>query len=53
LPHFAYLPLRDRRILTLRFYDQKTKTEIAAESGMSQMYVSRLLRQSLARAMPG
>jgi RNA polymerase sigma-B factor len=55
-PHFAHLPLRERRILTLRFYDQMTQTQIAAEIGISQMHVSRLLRQSLTRlrtAMPG
>ena len=48
-PLFARLPLRERRILTLRFYDHMTQTQIAAEIGMSQMHVSRLLRQSLAR----
>jgi RNA polymerase sigma-B factor len=56
LPHLAHLPVRERRILTLRFYDHMTQTQIAAEVGMSQMHVSRLLRQSLTRlrtAMPG
>lgn len=55
-PLFAALPLRERRILTMRFYNQMSQTRIAAEVGLSQMHVSRLLRQSLARlraGMPG
>jgi RNA polymerase sigma-B factor len=55
-PHFAALPLRERRILTMRFYGDMNQTQIAAEIGLSQMHVSRLLTQSLARlraAMPG
>jgi RNA polymerase sigma-B factor len=55
-PLFAALPLRERRILTMRFYGQMSQTRIAAEVGLSQMQVSRLLRQSLARLraeMPG
>ena len=55
LPHLKHLPLRERQILTLRFYDHMTQTQIAAVIGVSQMHVSRLLRQSLARlrtAMP-
>jgi RNA polymerase sigma-B factor len=42
------LPARERRILTLRFYHEMTQAEIAAEVGVSQMHVSRLLRQTLA-----
>jgi RNA polymerase sigma-B factor len=55
-PLVAELPIRERRILTMRFNDHMTQTQIAAEIGMSQMHVSRLLRQTLARlraAMPG
>jgi len=55
-PHFAALPLRERRIRTMRFYNDMNQTQIAAEIGLSQMHVSRLLTQSLARlraAMPG
>jgi RNA polymerase sigma-B factor len=55
-PLFAELPLRERRILTMRFYDHMNQTQIAAEIGVSQMHVSRLLRQTLTRlraAMPG
>ena len=54
-PLVAQLPLRERRILTMRFYDNMTQSQIAAEVGMSQMHVSRLLKQSLTRlrgAMP-
>ena len=55
-PLVAELPLRERRILTMRFYEHMNQTQIAAEIGVSQMQVSRLLRQTLARlraAMPG
>ncbi|MBC3192292.1 sigma-70 family RNA polymerase sigma factor [Pseudonocardia sp. C8] len=43
------LPDRDRRILLLRFYGDRTQSEIAAEIGVSQMHVSRLLTRILAR----
>ncbi len=38
---------RSRRIVELRFFDGRTQSEIAAELGISQMHVSRLLRHSL------
>jgi RNA polymerase sigma-B factor len=38
---------RDRRIVELRFFEGLTQTEIAAQVGISQMHVSRLLRRSL------
>jgi RNA polymerase sigma-70 factor (sigma-B/F/G subfamily) len=41
------LPERQRQILSLRFYGNLTQTEIAERVGLSQMHVSRLLRQSL------
>jgi len=44
------LPLRQRRVVMLRFYDGLTQTEIAERIGVSQMHVSRLVRASL-RAM--
>ena len=47
------LPLRQRRILTMRFYDEMTQARIAAEIGVSQMHVSRLLRQALAQLRVG
>lgn len=43
------LPARERRILALRFLHDRTQAEIAAAVGLSQMHVSRLLAQSLAR----
>ena len=43
------LPERERRILHLRFVEDLTQTEIAAQVGVSQMQVSRLLRESIAR----
>jgi RNA polymerase sigma-B factor len=38
---------RDRRILYLRFFRQRTQSEIAAEIGVTQMQVSRLLTRIL------
>jgi RNA polymerase sigma-B factor len=43
----AALPVRERRIVCLRFYGERTQTEIADEMGISQMHVSRLLSRSL------
>ncbi len=43
------LPLRERRILHMRFAQEMTQSEIAAQVGLSQMQVSRVLRQSLDR----
>ena len=40
---------RERRIVELRFLENMTQTEIAAEIGVSQMHVSRLLRAALDR----
>lgn len=40
------LPERERRILHLRFFDEKSQQEIADEVGVSQMHVSRLLKRS-------
>jgi RNA polymerase sigma-B factor len=40
---------RDREVLRLRFEEDLTQTEISERVGVSQMQVSRLIRQSLAR----
>jgi RNA polymerase sigma-B factor len=37
---------RQQQIVRLRFYEQMTQAEIASALGMSQMHVSRILRQS-------
>lgn len=52
-PLLAALPLRERRILSMRFDGQMTQTHIAAEVGLSQMHVSRILKQSLAQLRAG
>lgn len=44
----AVLSDRDRRILYLRFFEQRTQHEIADEIGVTQMQVSRLLSRILA-----
>ncbi|MFJ5676550.1 RNA polymerase sigma factor SigF [Streptomyces sp. NPDC093097] len=44
---------RDRRILTLRFVQEKTQSEIGRELGVSQMHVSRLLARILGRLRTG
>jgi RNA polymerase sigma-B factor len=47
-PLLAQLPSRHRTILALRFFHQLTQTQIAEQVGVSQMQVSRALRQALA-----
>ncbi len=39
---------RERQIVELRFFKEMTQSQIAAEIGISQMHVSRLLRRALA-----
>jgi RNA polymerase sigma-B factor len=46
-PLLARLPARQRRILELRFARGMSQSQIAAEVGVSQMHVSRLLAKSL------
>ncbi len=43
----ARLTERERKILTLRYYEGKTQTEISAEVGISQAQVSRLEKNAL------
>jgi RNA polymerase sigma-70 factor (sigma-B/F/G subfamily) len=43
----ARLPKREQQILALRFSGNLSQSEIAQQVGLSQMHVSRLLRQSL------
>jgi RNA polymerase sigma-B factor len=46
-PLLEALPAREKRILLLRFFKNKTQSEIAEEIGVSQMHVSRLLSRTL------
>lgn len=46
-PAMAALDKREQVILTLRFYGNKTQTEIADQVGVSQMHVSRLITKAL------
>src|SRR3954453_20299329 len=45
----ASLPQREREVLRLRFHEDYTQAEIGEVIGVSQMQVSRIIRQSLAR----
>ena len=47
-PALATLGEREKRIISLRFYGNLTQSQIAAEMGISQMHVSRLLARSIA-----
>lgn len=46
-PLIDALPHREKNILLLRFFGNMTQAEIAAEFGISQMHVSRILRKVL------
>ena len=41
------LPERERRIIDLRFFENKTQMEVASEIGISQAQVSRLEKNAL------
>ncbi len=43
----ADLPTRDRAILTMRYFENKTQSEIAARLGISQVQVSRIEKKLL------
>jgi RNA polymerase sigma-B factor len=45
--HWGELPVREQRILLLRFYGNLTQAEIGERLGISQMHVSRLLARAL------
>jgi RNA polymerase sigma-B factor len=47
------LPDRERAIVTLRFYDGLTQSEIAERFGVSQMQISRILARTLDRLRSG
>jgi RNA polymerase sigma-B factor len=46
---FDVLSERDQEVLRLRFAEDLTQTEISSRVGVSQMQVSRIIRQALAR----
>ncbi|MDE3202797.1 MAG: SigB/SigF/SigG family RNA polymerase sigma factor [Acidobacteriota bacterium] len=48
-PMLEQLPLRQRQIVHLRFFEGLTQSEIARRLGISQMQVSRLLTRSVAQ----
>jgi RNA polymerase sigma-B factor len=52
-PLLEALPAREKRILVLRFFSGMTQSQIAAELGISQMHVSRLLARTLAQLREG
>jgi RNA polymerase sigma-B factor len=52
-PLLAKLPEREQKIIAMRFFGNMTQSQIAAELGISQMHVSRLLSQTLAKLREG
>lgn len=52
-PLLEKLPAREKKILLLRFFGNMTQSQIAAELGISQMHVSRLLARTLAQLRDG
>ena len=52
-PLIAALPVRQQRIVALRFYGNLTQSQIAEAVGLSQMHVSRLLADALSRLREG
>jgi RNA polymerase sigma-B factor len=46
-PLIAKLPVREQKIIAMRFFGNMTQSQIAAELGISQMHVSRLLSHAL------
>jgi RNA polymerase sigma-B factor len=52
-PMLAGLPERERMLLSLRFGQELTQSEIGERMGLSQMHVSRLLNRTLTRLRGG
>src|SRR4051794_23991816 len=46
-PLLARLPEREQRIIALRFFGNRTQSQIASDLGVSQMHISRLLAKAL------
>jgi RNA polymerase sigma-B factor len=47
MPAVRALPERERQVLYLRFFRQMSQSQIAAEVGVTQMQVSRILSRVL------
>ena len=52
-PLIAELDDRERRIIHLRFVEERTQSQIAEELGVSQMHVSRLISRIIKRLRVG
>ena len=52
-PGLDVLDERERRIIHLRFWEGLTQSQIAAQVGISQMHVSRLIRRALEKVRDG
>jgi RNA polymerase sigma-B factor len=52
-PLLTALPLRQQRILAMRYFGEMTQAEIANQIGVSQMHVSRLLAATLTQLRAG
>jgi RNA polymerase sigma-B factor len=52
-PLLDQLPVREKKILMLRFFGNMTQSQIATQLGISQMHVSRLLARTLAQLREG
>jgi len=52
-PLIAKLPVREQKIIAMRFFGNMTQSQIAAELGISQMHVSRLLSHALGMLREG
>jgi RNA polymerase sigma-B factor len=50
--HWGELPLREQKILLLRFYGGMTQAQVGQQLGISQMHVSRLLAHALGYLRP-
>jgi RNA polymerase sigma-B factor len=46
------LPLHERRVVLLAFYGERSQRRIAADVGLSQIHVSRMMRRALERLRP-
>jgi RNA polymerase sigma-B factor len=52
-PLLAQLDDREKRILQMRFFENQSQSQIAAELGISQMHVSRILNKVLSHLREG